>query len=71
MNYGNSVGKLGMMNPYYMQAKSLEEFLNTMQQANGGKLHDEVYIPEEDDIFRIYWVNVYESLLKNDIGKIL
>ena len=40
-------------------------------EANGGKLHDEVYIPEEDDIFRIYWVNVYESLLKNDIGKIL
>ena len=42
-----------------------------MIEANGGKLHDEVYIPEEDDIFRIYWVNVYESLLKNDIGKIL
>ena len=36
---------------------------------NGGKLQDEVYIPEEDDIFRIYWVNVYESFLKNDIGK--
>lgn len=38
MNYGNSIGKLGMMNPYYMQAKSLEEILSTMQQANGGKL---------------------------------
>lgn len=36
---------------------------------NGGKLQDEVFIPEEDDIFRIYWVNVYESFLKNDIGK--
>ena len=40
-------------------------------EANGGKLHEEVYIPEEDDIFKIYWVNVYESLLKNDVGKVL
>ena len=40
-------------------------------EANGGKLHEEVYIPEEDDIFKIYWINVYESLIKNDIGKIL
>lgn len=36
---------------------------------NGGKLHEEVFIPEEDEIFNIYWINVYESLLKNDVGK--
>lgn len=40
-------------------------------EANGGKLYDEVYISEEDDIFKIYWINVYESILKNDVGKVL
>ena len=36
---------------------------------NGGKLQDEVFIPEEDDIFKIYWVNVYEALFDDKIGK--
>ena len=38
---------------------------------NGGKLHEELLVPEEDEIFRIYWINVYEALLKNDVGKSL
>lgn len=36
---------------------------------NGGKLYKELFIPEEDDIFKIYWLNVYESLIDNEINK--
>ena len=36
---------------------------------NGGVLFDEVFIPEEDSIFKIYWINVFESLLDDKIGK--
>lgn len=36
---------------------------------NGGVLFDEVFIPEEDAIFKIYWINVFESLLNEKIGK--
>ena len=36
---------------------------------NGGKLQKEIFVPDEDEIFKIYWINVYEALLKNDVGK--
>lgn len=36
---------------------------------NHGVLTDEVFIPSEDEILKIYWINVYEALLKNDIGE--
>ena len=39
-------------------------------EANGGKLQKEIFIPDENEIFRIYWINVYEALLKNNVGKI-
>ena len=37
---------------------------------NHGKFVDEVFIPEEDAIFKIYWINVDEALLKNDVGEV-
>ena len=36
---------------------------------NGGKLYKEIFVPEEDDIFKIYWINVYEALLDDNVGK--
>lgn len=37
---------------------------------NHGKFIDDVFIPEEDAIFKIYWINVDEALLKNDVGEV-
>lgn len=35
-NYNNSLSNLGMVNPYYANTRSLEEFLATMRSTSGG-----------------------------------